>query len=228
MVSSAVLLAAEHVGRRHPRGDSWLLEDASLEVAAGQRVALVGPSGSGKTLLLRALAMLDPVDAGRVLWRGQPVHGDAVPAFRRQALYVHQRPALWDDTVAATLAQPFRLRVAAGQSFDEKRVLDWLERLERPAGFLEKRVRELSGGEMQIVSLVRALQLDPTVLLLDEPTSALDDRTTRNMEHVLTEWFAQDAGRAIVWVTHDGEQAQRVSDRSVSVAQGRIISTDGA
>ena len=85
----------------------------SLEVEAGERVALQGPSGSGKTLLLRSLALLDPLDQGEVLYEGEPVADDEVPGFRRRVVYLTQAPVLVEGTVADNLALPFRLRRAA-------------------------------------------------------------------------------------------------------------------
>ena len=137
-------------------------------------MAVCGPSGAGKTLLLRALALLDPLDSGEILWTGRPVARDQVPRFRREAIYLHQRSAVLEDNVEAALRQPFSLRVYRQRQFDRDRAVSFLEQLGRDEAFLAKRVRDLSGGEMQITALVRALQLDPTVLLLDEPTSALD------------------------------------------------------
>jgi ABC-type sugar transport system ATPase subunit len=94
-------------------GGRVLLDDVSLEVGAGERVALQGPSGSGKTLLLRSLALLDPLDQGEVLYEGEPVADDEVPGFRRRVVYLTQAPVLVEGTVADNLALPFRLRRAA-------------------------------------------------------------------------------------------------------------------
>jgi len=217
------LLEARHVGRRHPDGRQWLLDDVSLAIPSAARVAIAGPSGAGKTLLLRALALLDPVDRGQVLWQGQPVAHDHVPGFRCRAIYLHQRPSLWDETVRAALERPFSLRAHRHRPFDEQRVVRLLERMGRGAAMLDKRPSDLSGGEMQIAALVRALQLDPAVLLLDEPTSALDPETSRAVEKMLVEWVAErPAARAWVWVGHDAAQAERVAGRVVHVEAGRV------
>jgi putative ABC transport system ATP-binding protein len=84
-------------------------------------VSLSGPSGSGKTLLLRALAVLDPVDEGELLWRGRPVSGTSVPPFRAEAVYLHQRPALIGTSVEDTLRRPLSLDVHRRRSFDRQR-----------------------------------------------------------------------------------------------------------
>jgi putative ABC transport system ATP-binding protein len=220
-MSDGGLLEARGLGRRVPGGE-WLLHDVSLAVRPGDRVALVGPSGGGKTLLLRALAFLDPLDAGAVYWRGGPVGGGAVPAFRREVIYLHQRPSLFEGTVEDNLRLPFALKVHTGRHFDKARATGLLAALGREPSFLDKQQADLSGGEMQVTALVRALQLDPTVLLLDEPTAALDPDTARAAEALVRRWREEEAGRAYVWVSHDPGQALRVAGRRVRMRAGRL------
>ncbi len=219
----APLLEAEHLSRRHPGGRGWLLDDVSLAIRAGDRVAICGPSGSGKTLLLRALAALDHTDRGTLWWRGMPVAGKRVPQFRRHVIHLRQRPALFGSTVEESLRQPLRLAVHRGRLFARERILRWLQQLGRGESFLQQPTSELSGGEMQLVALLRALQLDPEVLLLDEPTAALDPATTLLVERLLHRWLsAEGQERAWVWVTHAPEQAGRVSDRQYAMHSGRL------
>lgn len=219
-----VLLEACGVGRRRPDGDGWLIEGLDVIVRAGDRVALVGPSGGGKTLLLRVLALLDPLDTGAVLWRGQPVPGPAVPAFRARVMYVAQRPALIEGTAEDNLRLPFQLGAHRGRAFDAGRLRAWLAELGRDESLLSRRSQDLSGGESQLIALMRAVQLDPDVLLLDEPTAALDPDATAAAEALVHSWHAAGAGaRAYVWVSHDAAQAARVSDRTVHVRGGRLV-----
>ena len=226
MKQDQALLEASRLGRRTPDDRQWLLEDVSVTIRSGMRLGVVGPSGSGKTLLLRALAMLDPVDQGRITWQGEEVTREAIPAYRAQVMYLHQRAALFDDTVEGALRQPFSLQVHSRRRFDRDRAIGMLADLQRDASFLDKRVRDLSGGEVQIVALVRALQLEPTVLLLDEPTAALDVQTTASTESLLGRWIAErSAVRALVWVTHDAQQAQRVTGERIVVERGRVVAS---
>jgi putative ABC transport system ATP-binding protein len=220
------LLTAQDLGRHHPDGTHWLVEGVSLELRPGERLAVTGPSGSGKTLLLRALALLDPIDQGRILWKGAAVHREQVPRFRRQVMYVHQRPALPEETVAAVLRGPFALGVHRSRRFDEDRIRGWLTEVARDESFLTKLTRELSGGEMQIVALLRALQLNPTILLLDEPTAALDSSTAHSVETLLQQWSTESGdGRALIWVTHDAAQAQRVAEKTLHLEGGRVVAS---
>lgn len=219
------LVEAREIGRREPGTTAWLLYDVSLAITRGDRLALMGPAGSGKTLLLRGLAQLDAVDAGDVLWRGESLAPTAIPAFRSQVIYLHQRSALLTGTVEENLKWPFTLRIFHGRQFDRERVLRFLAAVGRDASFLEKFDRDLSGGERQLVALLRALQLDPAVLLLDEPTSALDCETRNAMESVIDDWQRQmPEERAYLWVTHDAEQAGRVSQQVLFMRDGHLIS----
>ena len=105
------ILEAIELGRRAPAADTWLLCDVSLRLDPGERVVIVGPTGSGKTLLLRSLTLLDPLDAGRLCWKGTPVSRHMLPEFRSRVVYLHQRPALIEGTVFENLMYPFSFAV---------------------------------------------------------------------------------------------------------------------
>ncbi len=221
--SPTPLLEARQIGRANADG-GWLLREVSIRVEAGQRVGLVGPSGAGKTVLLRTLAMLDPVSEGQILSQGRAVHGHHVPEFRTRVSYLHQRSVLLEGTIEENLRLPFTLQHHRRQRFARDRVVAWLAELGRDESFLAKRHGDLSGGEGQLVSLVRALQLEPRVLLLDEPTSALDRPTAAQVERLVTTWLADRPGaRAYVWVSHDPEQTERMCDRLVRLDDGHVV-----
>jgi putative ABC transport system ATP-binding protein len=211
------------IGRHHPREDRWLLSDMSFSLNWGERLGLVGPSGSGKTLLLRAMARLDRLDSGMVYWRGQAVWGNLVPLYRSQVIYLHQRPVLFDGTVEDNLRLPYTLKCHHGRTLDRQRAIGILKALGRDPGFLDQPSHGLSGGEAQLAALVRALQLEPQVLLLDEPTASLDPVTTVAVEQVVTGWLSASAtGRAYIWVSHDREQVERMSERLLTLRAGRL------
>jgi putative ABC transport system ATP-binding protein len=222
----APILQAKTISRRLDDGRA-LLDGASLTVEAGERLAIQGPAGAGKSLLLRSLAQLDPVDEGELLWRGEPVRDHDVPAFRRHVAYLAQTPALTEGTVETNLKLPFTLGVYRDRAYSREYCHGLLERLGRDRSFFEQSIADLSGGERQIVALVRLLQLEPSLLLLDEPTAALDPDTTERAEEAVRDWVESDpANRAYVWVGHDDRQARRVTRRRVRMERGRLV--DGA
>ncbi len=222
-MSGEPLLKTCGLGRRKAGAEEWLLRGICLELRPGDQLSVVGPTGSGKTLLLRALALLDPLDEGTVVWRGRAVRGEAVPRYRQNVVYLHQRPALFEGSVEENLRLPLSLAIHRGASFDRGRVLMRLEALGLGETFLEKSARDLSGGEGQIVSLLRAIQLGPSILLLDEPTASLDAGSVAAVETLVACWQAEAPGeRATIWVSHDAEQARRVGQRQLRMDAGQL------
>jgi putative ABC transport system ATP-binding protein len=216
-------LGAIKIGRRDPKTDGWLIHDVSFTIKWGDRLGVLGPSGAGKTVLLRALALLDPLDVGAIFYQGEVMVGDEVPGYRSRVIYLHQKPALHEGTVEENLRHPFTLKAHHQRQFDRGRVTDLLASLGRDAAFLDKSSRDLSGGEAQIAALVRAIQLEPTILLLDEPAASLDPATARAVEAMLDRWMAARANeRALVWVGHDRDQTLRMTERTISLNAGRL------
>ena len=223
------MLEARNLRRRKPDSDDWLLDDISLRLEPGQRAALVGPSGSGKSLSLRALALLDPLDGGQVIWQGMAVADSYVPDFRRQVVYLQQRPALFAGTVELNLQQPFILKRNAHLKFDRARAVKLLSHVGRESDLLSRRREDLSGGESQLVALIRALLLDPQVLLLDEPTASLDSTSVRAVEDLVDQWHGGSPGeRSLIWVSHDAAQAARVADTQWQIDKGRLQTQETA
>jgi putative ABC transport system ATP-binding protein len=218
-----MLLMACGLGRRKPGNEDWLLNGVCFEVHPGDRLAIIGPSGAGKTVLLRAIAMLEPVEEGIIRFRGRAISCDAIPSYRSEVVYLHQRPALLDGRVDANLEHPYSLKVHRTKRIDRNRIVDLLGGLGRDEAFLNKSSHDLSGGEAQIVALLRAIQLDPAILLLDEPTASLDQGAVRAVEGLVNRWIEEDSeGRAVVWVSHDMEQARRIGTRTLAMRSGRL------
>lgn len=218
------LLESRRVSRRHPSSDQWLLKDADLVIGEGSRIALVGPTGAGKTLLLRALARLDSIDGGQILWRGEAVAANAIPSFRQQVIYLHQRPALLEGTVEENFLAPFQLKLHRDREYSRTSILDHLSNVGIGEPFLKQSTNDLSGGEGQVVALLRAIQLEPTVLLLDEPTAALDEKSTQAIEQLVNQWQSQASERAFVWVSHDSSQVDRIASQVVTMNSGSCSS----
>jgi putative ABC transport system ATP-binding protein len=212
---------ADGIVRRDASRGQTLLESTAFALHAGDRVAISGASGSGKSVFLRALALLDPLDAGRIVWHGAPVARAAIPRYRRSVAYIRQRPALLDGTVEDNLRYPFELRAYRDTRFDREKAADLVAQAGRAGDFLDKRASELSGGEAQITALIRVLQLAPEVLLLDEPTASLDPESSHAIEGLVRAWFDADrCAHASIWVSHDPAQAARMSERHLTMHAG--------
>jgi putative ABC transport system ATP-binding protein len=215
------IVEAHDISRRDALRGQILLQPTHFALYAGDRVAITGPSGSGKSVFLRALALLDPLDAGRIEWHGERIARTAIPRYRRNVAYIRQRPAILDGTVEDNLRYPFTLRAYRDVSFDRERAASFAAQAGRGRDFLDKYASELSGGEAQITALIRVLQLAPEVLLLDEPTASLDPESSHAIEQLVNAWFAAgDRERASIWVSHDPAQAQRMSDRHLTMQAG--------
>ncbi|WP_455383973.1 ABC transporter ATP-binding protein [Acidihalobacter prosperus] len=187
-----------------------VFHDASLSLGAGECVALAGPSGSGKTVLLRAIADLDP-NEGDVLLDGEPRRRFPPSAWRRALALVPAEPAWWG--------------VRVGEHFPEGSDPD-LSVLGLPPDALDWEVARCSSGERQRLALLRALTLEPRVLLLDEPTANLDVQSRARVEELVDRFC--DHGGAVLWVTHDPEQALRVAGRRLELAHGELCAADEA
>ena len=192
-----------------------LLEGLTIALQAGDIVALRGRSGLGKTTLLRTLAGLVPALAGQLSLGGKSPEEHGWPAFRRRVGYLSQRTALIEGSVADNLALPFRYRSASGATLDEDRARDLLARVGLDGTEIwHRRARDLSEGEKQRVCFVRALLVEPDVLLLDEPTSALDPASTVALESEIADLLER---AAVLLVSHDPAQSDRLGARVVDL-----------
>ena len=196
--------------------EKMILEGISLSIKEGEHLTITGPSGSGKSSLLKLLAALVSPSSGLIFYQGQDL-GDLDPvAYRREVSYCFQQPVLFGQTVRDNVAFPFEIRQIP---FDQERVLTALARLNLGPEFLEKPIKDLSGGEKQRVALVRNLLFEPKALLLDEVSSGLDEKTK-----ILLRTFLKDLhqeGVTLIEVTHDQQEIE-ATERLVTIVGGRL------
>jgi len=197
-----------------PRG-APVLRHISFDLQQGELLAVLGPSGCGKTSLLRAIAGLDDAAAGEVRLHGRSADEVGWPAYRRSVTMVQQQPVMLDDTVLENLLRPWQHR-SVSQPFDRKGAVDMLRTVGLIEECLAQQARTLSLGERQRVALIRAVLIEPEVLLLDEPTSALDEQSQALIERLLR-LQARRHRRSAVVVTHDRGQADRLCDAKLDL-----------
>lgn len=194
-------------------GDKKAVDDVSFEVQHGEVLAILGPSGSGKSTLLRAIAGLEPLAAGRILWENEDLAG--VPVHQRGFALMFQDGQLFPHRdVAGNVGYALRAK-------NQTRVAELLELVGLP-GFEKRRVTDLSGGEQQRVALARALAVQPRLLLLDEPLSSLDrelrERLALDLRRILV-----DTHTSAIMVTHDHGEAAVIADRIGVMDHGRLL-----
>jgi sulfate transport system ATP-binding protein len=203
-------------------GGFTALQDISLEIGAGELIALLGPSGSGKTTLLRIIAGLELPDRGTVALHGSDITDRNVR--ERDIGFVFQHYALFRHmTVFENVA--FGLEVKPRNEQPEKaRIRDRVEELLKLVqidGLAGRYPSQLSGGQRQRVALARALAVEPKVLLLDEPFGALDAKVRKELRRWLRR-LHDEVKVTTVFVTHDQDEALEVADRVVIMNRGRI------
>jgi ABC-type Fe3+/spermidine/putrescine transport system ATPase subunit len=203
-------------------GDAVVLRRLSLAIPAGTRTVVVGPSGAGKTTLLRAIAGLEPLLEGKVWLGGRRL--DRLPAHRRRVAVVFQEPRLLPhldmvDNVA------FGLRAAGVASPARRaRALELLDEVGL-AGFADRGVAGLSGGEQQRVALARALCVKPDLLLLDEPLASVDPDRREGLRRLLV-GLQQAHALTTLLITHDQTEAAQLGERVALLLEGTIVQHD--
>jgi spermidine/putrescine ABC transporter ATP-binding subunit len=199
-------------------GRNLVLRDISLEIAAGEFLAILGESGSGKTTLLRIIAGFETPTSGALCIEERRI--DHLPPYRRPVNTVFQNYALFPHlTVEENVA--YGLRVAKRPAAEiANRVAEALAKVKMTA-HAQKKPAQISGGQQQRVALARALVNRPKLLLLDEPLSALDANLRRQMQIELKS-LQREVGITFVFVTHDQEEAMVIADRIALLRSGAL------
>lgn len=198
-----------------------ILESVSFALAEGDLAVVMGGSGSGKTTLLKCLNRLSEPSGGRILLDGVDTREIPAVEVRRRIGMVPQVPFMFPGTVRDNLE---RAADYIGARIDEDGCAQVLHRAGLDAG-LDREALTLSVGQQQRIAVARALIGRPRVLLFDEPTAALDHGASLHLERTLTQMSAD--GMAIVVVTHDRAQAERVADRLFMLDGGALSEVQG-
>lgn len=204
-------------------GQRQVLDGIDLEVAAGEVIAIIGPSGCGKSTLLKTINELEPIQDGTIEFDGATIAPGRTDwrAIRQDIGMVFQSYELFPHlTVMENLLLAPKVVQGANVSQARVRALELLERVGL-AGRENAKPRELSGGQKQRVAIVRALMMQPKLLLLDEITASLDPEIVREVLTVVAD-LARD-GMTMLLVTHEMQFARAVADRVVFMDAGRII-----
>ena len=203
-------------------GGQLALAPTSLEFDSSRTTVLLGPSGCGKTTLLKLLLGLVPADGGTVRFHGEPVVAANADALRHRAGYVIQEGGLFPHLSARDNVVLMARYLGREPRWIERRMAELSDLAHLPSDLLARFPRQLSGGQRQRVALMRALMLDPEVLLLDEPLGALDPMTRHRMQVDLKAIFVRLA-RAVVLVTHDLHEAAWFADEIVLMREGQVV-----
>ncbi len=217
-VSQAFGLKLESIVQRYPGTAQPAVDEISLDIQAGELVALLGPSGCGKTTLLRIIAGFVQQTKGRIVVGDTAI--DALPPNQREVGGVFHNYALFPHmTALENVAYGLACR-GASQAKQVARAQEMLEMVQM-VHLAERLPREMSGGQQQRVALARALAVNPRILLLDEPFAALDKSLRLDMQ-IEVKRIQRLAGITCIMVTHDQEEAQSMADRVAVINQGRL------
>jgi len=214
------VISVENVSKRY--GPVLALAPITTQFEPSTTTVLIGPSGCGKSTFLRIVIGLITPDTGRVLVDGEEVTPANVVAVRRKIGYVIQDGGLFPHLSAAGNASLLARHVGRPEAEIDNRLRELAELVRLDQGVLSRYPAELSGGQRQRVGLMRALMLDPHVLLLDEPLGALDPITRRELQTELKQIFAS-LGKTVVMVTHDMGEAAFLGERIVLVRAGQVV-----
>jgi len=230
-MSALVKMTAKHLDFYY--GDFHALKDISLDFLLHQVTALIGPSGCGKSTFLRCLNRMNDLIptgrvAGEVILDGENINDPRldVVTLRRRVGMVFQKPNPFPKTIFENVAYGLRVNGVKDRDFIANRVEGSLHQAalwDEVSDRLHRSALSLSGGQQQRLCIARALAVEPEVLLMDEPASALDPIASQKIEELIT---TLKADYTIVIVTHNMQQAARVSDHTAFFYMGKLIEVD--
>jgi osmoprotectant transport system ATP-binding protein len=202
--------------------DLVALQPLDLEVPKGRTLALIGESGSGKSTVLRLMIGLERPDSGTIRFEGEALTTAGLGAVRRRVGYVIQEGGLFPHLTALGNATLLARHIGWSRARCDARMQELCELTRLDASLLDRFPGELSGGQRQRVALMRALMLDPDVVLLDEPLGALDPIIRHELQDELATIFERLA-KTVVLVTHDLAEAAHLAHDLVLLHRGQVV-----
>ena len=223
----SVVLDAQNIVVRYPGNPPVVaVNDVSLQVHAGETVALVGESGSGKSSLARAAVGIEKLAGGQARF----LDGEVTPMrVRRRPKHLTGIQMVFQDP--STSLNPRRrigdqiadgITTARARGAEGSKVEEWLEKVGLPAASVSKYPHQFSGGQKQRIAIARALAARPQLLVADEPISALDASTQTSVAALMRD-LVQEAGAGMLFISHDLAVVQRIADRTFVMYSGRVL-----
>ena len=218
-----IIIAVKNLVKEYNHGEVVALDHCDLDVKRGEVVAIIGPSGSGKSTLLRSLNLLEEPTAGEIYFEGVELSSKKVDINRHRQkmgmVFQHFNLFPHKTVLENIMMAPVTLKLKTQQEA-QAQALKLLERV----GLADKKdeyPNMLSGGQKQRIAIVRALAMEPEVMLFDEPTSALDPEMVGEVLDVMRELAGE--GMTMIVVTHEMGFAREVADRVIFMADGSIV-----
>ncbi|AFZ33636.1 Phosphonate-transporting ATPase [Stanieria cyanosphaera PCC 7437] len=201
-------------------GSAQLLDNISVQINNGDRIAIIGPSGAGKSSLFRLINRLTSPSEGSIYFEQQSITEIPVLQLRQRIALVPQESKLLGMTVQDAIAYPLVLQKLSTSEISS-RVTTWRSALKIPDQWLERNELQLSGGQKQLVAIARALVMQPNLLLLDEPTSALDFGTANHLLEIL-EQISSAGHTTIMIISHQLELIKSFANRILYLESGKL------
>lgn len=214
-------------GRRFSKDRNHIIKDVSFTIGKGETLGLMGPSGCGKTTLARIILGLIKPDSGSIIYKNEDLAGldkKQFKEYRREIQLISQKPQSFFNPsirLGKSIVEPLKNFGLDYREY-EGEILDLLEDLKLDEKLLDRYPHQVSGGEIQRLSLLRALLLDPKVLILDEPTSMLDISVQAQIIDLLKK-LKEDRDISYLFISHDEEVVEIFSDRIIRMENGEIV-----
>lgn len=199
----------------------WLTQNTAamtFTIAGSEKLALIGPSGIGKSRLLKSLSGLDDKSLQQNAAKNSTISFSEASG---PVAYIHQRAHFIPGTVEENLKWPYQFKQHHSEKYDLDQMIHWIKELGLPESILTKSATTLSGGEGQILHLLRSLQFNPKIIFLDEPTSSLDPQRTLLVESFLNSWIHSHQAQMVL-ISHNEEQTKRWATKVIIMNENGI------